>query len=101
MRVFGIVEEVQPFAELNAWHNDTGNAIRFDGQAVDLALDPMVLEANAGLSVDFGKGWAGWGSLGVQHADTSTDIRGQARIEVPLVSRDTRAISARSDNCIA
>jgi autotransporter family porin len=77
VRLFGIAKEVQPFAELNAWHNDTGNAIRFDDQVVDLALDKVVYEANVGLTVDFGKGWAGWGSMGVQHASSSNDIRGQ------------------------
>lgn len=77
VRLYGIVKEVQPFAEFNAWHNDTGNAIRFDGQAVDLALDPVMYEGNAGLTVDFGKGWAGWGSLGLQFADATRTYQGQ------------------------
>jgi autotransporter family porin len=77
VRLFGVVGEVQPYLELNAWHEDTGTALRFDATTVNLALDNITWEGNAGLTVDVGKGWAGWGGMGVRRSSSTRDVHGE------------------------
>ena len=80
LRLFGEVGNMQPFVQVGAIHDDTGNAIRFDDRVVSLQLDDVVYEGTAGVSGQFGTGWRAWGSLTTRHASGTRDNLGEVGV---------------------
>jgi len=68
---------LQPWLEINGWHDQRNATLTFDGTPVVFDQADLVYEINAGLSVGTGDGWSGWGSLGTQHGDGLRAAQGQ------------------------
>jgi autotransporter family porin len=57
---------VQPFVEANWWHNGSAQAIAFSGEVLQAQHAADMYELKAGVQVELGSGWTGWGSAGEQ-----------------------------------
>ena len=62
---------VQPFVTANWYHQQRGNAVSFDGDAVNGAAPQDRYELKGGAQLQLGGKWTGWGQLGVQRGDGS------------------------------
>lgn len=57
---------VQPYVALNWWNGGNDAAIRMDGEALRRPLPQDIYEAKAGVQVNLGGSWRGWGELNRQ-----------------------------------
>ncbi|MCC7634828.1 autotransporter outer membrane beta-barrel domain-containing protein [Stenotrophomonas rhizophila] len=62
---------VQPFVTANWYHQQRGNAVSFNGDAINGAAPQDRYELKAGAQLQLGGKWTGWGQLGVQRGDGS------------------------------
>ena len=60
---------VQPFVTANWYHQQRGNAVSFDGDAINGAAPQDRYELKAGAQLQLGGKWTGWGQLGVQRGE--------------------------------
>jgi len=83
VRVFGHAGEgehnlVQPFLQLNWWHNDKDSVVRLDGDELALDLPRDRYEAKLGVQAQMGGGWTGWANAAyATGSDEYRDVGGQ------------------------
>jgi autotransporter family porin len=61
-------QRVQPFVELNWWHSSANESVTLDAFSVDWNLPRNTYELKAGVQIELGAGWTGWGHLGWRQA---------------------------------
>ncbi|WP_318368078.1 autotransporter outer membrane beta-barrel domain-containing protein [Enterobacter sp.] len=67
------VNGIQPFVEVNWWHDDLDTQMSFDSDSVHSDLPGDRVEVKVGLQGEFAKGWQAWGHAGVQYGENDLE----------------------------
>lgn len=74
---------VQPFVAINWWSGGATASVMMDQERLSHELPGSVYEAKAGVQMELGKGWSGWGQVGYQRGgDSHRDVAGQIGLKL-------------------
>ncbi len=74
---------VQPFVAVNWWSGGATASISMDQERLNHDLPKSLYEAKAGVQLQLGKGWSGWGQLGYQRSgEKHREIGGQLGLKL-------------------